>query len=219
VDGTDEAGTAAGAGGRTSGGPPGAVGRPAPAREAGPRIAADVFEARLRARALLERAEVDAEEIRAAARSEVAEWRRRACEEGRQEGLARAASEVARGAAERDRLLAACEGELVDAAVALAARVLGREVRPGEDAVRAARAAIADLRGTPRVTLRASRVDLPALLQAVGAPRRQAERLRILEDPELDPGEVVLEAGGARVDGRFGARLAELRRALPELLA
>ena len=42
-------------------------------------------------------------------------------------------------------------------------------------------------------------------------------RLRVLEDPTLAPGEVVVEADGAAVDGRFRAQLAELRRALEEL--
>ena len=40
--------------------------------------------------------------------------------------------------------------------------------------------------------------------------------IRFTADPDLAPGEVIVEADGAAVDGRFRSQLAELRRAVGE---
>jgi flagellar biosynthesis/type III secretory pathway protein FliH len=181
------------------------------------RIAAEVFEARLRARSILEEAEAAARRVREGAEQERSAWRVAAAEAGRQEGLGRAAADVARGAAERDRLLASCTGDVLDVAAAIAGRILGREVRPGVDAVHAAGCALSDLRGVRRATLRACPADVEEIRGAGGRLGAAVGRLRIVGDPALSPGEVVVEGDGAHVDGRFLARIAELRRALEEL--
>jgi flagellar biosynthesis/type III secretory pathway protein FliH len=201
VDGGDE--------GRTAGGRPGEPRR----------IAGEVFEARLRARAILEEAEAGARQILRAAEAERESWRVAAESAGREEGLARAAVELARGARERDRLLADCAGEVLDVAAAIAGRILAREVRPGIDAVGAAGVALAELRGARRVTLRVATGDLAAIRDATGRLGEAIGRLRVAEDATLRPGEVVLEGDGARIDGRFPARIAVLRGVLEELEA
>ncbi len=185
------------------------------------RIAAELWEGRQAARALLAEARAeaewirgDAERIRVGAGAEAEAARSAAVEAGREEGLAlglaRAAAEVLRGAAERDRILAGCTAELTGLAVEMAEHILRREVR-AEDGPAAAGRALAELRGIARVTLRASPVDLPALRCAIGEGL-----VRLVADPGLGPGEVVVEAGGASVDGRFRSQLAELRRAILE---
>ncbi len=183
------------------------------------RIAAEVWEARQVARAVLEEARREAERIRSGAAAEAEGARRGAAEAGREEGLAlglaRAAAEVLRGAAERERLLEACEGELVGLAVEMAERILRREVR-AEDGRAAAARALAELRGAPRVTLRASPADLEVLRGAGGPPLVGEGCVRLVADPGLQPGEVIAEAGGGSVDGRFRAQLSELRRAVEE---
>ncbi len=183
------------------------------------RIAGEVFDARVRARAILEEAQASARRILRAAEAERDSWRDAAEAAGREEGLARAAAELARGARERDRLIAACSGEVLDVAAAIAGRILAREVRPGADAVGAARIALAELRGSRRVDLRVSAEDLAAIRDAAGALGDAVGRLRVVEDASLAMGEVVLEGEGARVDGRFSARIALLRRALEEIEA
>lgn len=40
--------------------------------------------------------------------------------------------------------------------------------------------------------------------------------MRLTVDPDLAPGEVIVEADGAAVDGRFRSQLVELRRAIEE---
>jgi flagellar assembly protein FliH len=183
------------------------------------RIAAEVWEARQLARDLLEAARGEAERIRSRAADEVEAARRGAVEAGMEEGLAlglaRAAAEVLRGAAERTRLLEGCEAEVVGLAVEMAEGILRREVR-AEDGLAAAARALAEFRGAPWVTLRASPEDLE-LLQGVGGASVVGKGcVRLVADPGLQPGEVVAEAGGGSVDGRFRAQLSELRRAIEE---
>ena len=194
-------------------------GRPAvPQPGAGARrIAAQVFDAHLRARAILEAAAAEARRLREIAEGEVHSWRLAAAEAGRQEGLGRAAAEVARGAVARDRLLAGCTGEVLDVASAIAGRILSREVRPGADAVAAAGRALSEVRGCRRVTLRSCPEDAQAIRGSGGSLGEAVGRLRVVEDLALAPGEVMVEAEGALIDGRFRAQLAELRRALEEL--
>jgi flagellar biosynthesis/type III secretory pathway protein FliH len=181
------------------------------------RIAGEVFDARLRARAILDEAQASAHRILQGAEAERDSWRAAAEAAGREEGMARAAAELAKGARERDRLIAACSGEVLDVAAAIAGRILGREVQPGADAVGAAGIALAELRGARRVNLRVSTGDLAGIRDAAGALGEAVGRLRVVEDASLAAGEVVLEGEGARIDGRFPARIALLRRALEEM--
>jgi flagellar biosynthesis/type III secretory pathway protein FliH len=181
------------------------------------RIAAEVFAARLRARDVLEAAEAEARRIREDAEAEVRTCRDAALQAGREEGLGQAAAELVRGAAERDRMLAACTGDVLDVATAIAARILQREIQAGADAVAMAETALAELRGLARATLRASPADGPEVRAASSRLGSGFERLRVVLDPALAAGEVVVEtAEGCRVDGRFRTQLAELRRALAE---
>ena len=181
------------------------------------RIPAEVWEARRAARALLGEAEEQARLIRSEAAGEVAAARAAAVEAGRAEGLTRAAAVVVRAAGDRDRLLAGCAADLVGLAVEMTGRILAREVRPGVDALAAAERALAELRGRHRVVVRASHADVEALRSAGGGvPPSVTGPMRFTADPDLAPGEVIVEADGAAVDGRFRSQLAELRRAVGE---
>jgi flagellar biosynthesis/type III secretory pathway protein FliH len=181
------------------------------------RIAAEVFEASQRARLILLEASAEARRFREVAEAEVCSWRLAAVEAGRQEGLGLAAAQVLRAAVERDRLLAGCTGEILDLASAIAGHILLREVQPGTDAVLAAGRALSEVRGCRLATLRACPQDAEEIRGFAGRLGEMVGRLRIREDPALSPGEVMVEADGATVDGRFRAQLAELRRALEEL--
>jgi len=179
------------------------------------RIPAEAWTARSEARRILAEALEEAMRVRGEATREVEAARRAAEDAGRAEGLARAALLVARAAAERDRVLAGCAGELAGLAAAMATRILGREVRPGDDAVAAASRAIEEVRGSPRVTLRVSPGDAGAVRRAGGLLGLSAA-LRIREDASLAIGEVVVEADGATIDARFSAQLETLRRVAEE---
>ena len=185
-------------------------GPPPPAR----RIPAEVWEARQAVQALLTGAEEQARGIRADALGHADGVRAAAREAGFAEGLAGAAAAVVRAASERDRLLAGCTEELLGLAVEMAERILVREVQPGVDGVAAATRALALVRGSPRVVLRGSPDDAEALSGGGAWPALAGSRVRLVVDSGLRAGEVVVEADGAGVDGRFRAQLAELRRAI-----
>lgn len=179
------------------------------------RIPAEDWLAGREARRLVEEAVEEAGRIRDGAARELEAARRAAEEAGRAEGLARAALHLLRAAAERDRVLAGCAGELAGLAAAMASRILGREVQPGVDAVAAAARALEELRSARRVTVLVSPGDLGAVGGA-GSLRALVGVLRIREDASLGTGEVVVEAEGATVDGRFTAQLETLRRVAEE---
>jgi flagellar biosynthesis/type III secretory pathway protein FliH len=186
----------------------------------GRRIDALAFEAREGARAIRARAEEEAARLLAEAGREVALLRERAIAEGRQEGLARAAADLAAAAAARDRLLAAAPGDLLDAAASLAERILDREVSRDEAAVVAmAERALADVRGLRRVVLRAHPDDVPRLRAAGPALGAAAETgaVSLRGDPGLRRGGVVVETEGGDVDARLDVQVEALRRALAEL--
>jgi flagellar biosynthesis/type III secretory pathway protein FliH len=185
-------------------------GLPPPAR----RIPAEVWEARQAVQALLAEAEEQARRIRADALSHADGVRSSAREAGFAEGLADAAAAVVRAASERDRLLAGCTAELLELAVEMAERILVREVQRGVDGLAAAARALALVRGSPRVILRGSPDDAEALSDGGAWAGLAGSRVRLVVDPGLGAGEVVVEADGAGIDGRFRAQLAELRRAV-----
>lgn len=184
------------------------------------RIPSEVWDARQAARGLVSGAEEQARRIRVEAERDAEGTRTAAFEAGfaagRAEGLAGAAAEVVRGAAERERLLGGCTEELLGLAVDMAERILAREVRPGVDGVAAASRALALVRDRPRVALRASLEDAAAIREGGLLPGPGAGRIRVVADPGLGAGEVIVEADGATVDGRFRTQLAELRRAVAQ---
>jgi flagellar biosynthesis/type III secretory pathway protein FliH len=174
------------------------------------------FDAAARARALVAEAEAEARRIRGEAADEAARARAQGLEEGWQAGRARAAAELVRAAEARDRLLAAARGDLLDAAAALAERVLGREVdRDGDAVVALAERALAEVRGFRRVTLRAHPADAGRLRAMAG--RKAAPAVAVREDPAVRAGGVVVETEAGELDGRIEAQVEALRRALDAL--
>ena len=178
--------------------------------------------------AVLAAARAQGEEIVAAAGAEAASLRARAREEaglaleaarvaGKAEGLGQAAAALALAARARDEAIGSLEGTVVDAAVAIARRLVGRELAGSrQETLELARGALRAAAGLGDVVLRVAPSDLAALRGAGDALGALAGKgtLSLAEDPTLGPGEVIVEARGGRVDGRIEARLDALRRAL-----
>lgn len=188
--------------------------------DGGARIDAEAFEARERARALVAEAEDQARRIREAAEADRGRVRAEAEEEGRREGLARAAAALAGAAAVRDRRLARAEREVAAIALDVARTVLGRELTQDPAAVAdlAARA-LAVARDRREVTLRVNPADAEAIRAAAGrlaAVLARAPGLALREDPGLARGDAVVETEAGRVDARVETQLAALARALEE---
>jgi flagellar biosynthesis/type III secretory pathway protein FliH len=184
----------------------------------GARIEAQAFDARARAEALVAAAEEEARRIREAAEADRLRLRAEAEEEGRREGLARAAAALATAAAARDRRLALAEREVAAVAVDVARTIIGRELAqdPGAVAELAARALLA-ARDRREVVLRVNPADAEAIREAAGrlaAVLSRAPGLAVREDPGLARGDAIVETEAGRVDARVETQLAALARAL-----
>jgi flagellar biosynthesis/type III secretory pathway protein FliH len=185
------------------------------------RIPAAVHDADLRARERLCRAEEDARRIREAADAERRRVLDEAAEEGYLAGQARAAAALVAAEEERRRRLAALEREVVSLVLALAAKVLGRELaeRPGAVADLAHRA-LAEVRERREVVLRVNPSDLPAIRAEQGrlSAVLARARLAVREDAGIAPGAAVVDTEGGVIDASIAVQLAHLGRALEEAL-
>ncbi len=188
----------------------------------GRRIEAAVWDADLRVREALAGAEAEARRVVAEAEAARERIVAEATEAGRWEGQARAAAALARAALERDRILAAAEREVAALALAVARKVLGRELRLEREAViDLAATALAEARTRRKVVLRVSPADAPAIHASEGRLGALLARahLQIREDASLAPGDAVVDTEAGRIDARVETQLASLGRAIEEALA
>lgn len=162
------------------------------------------------------RAEAEAEAAQRIAAAEAraaqaeAEARRR-CDEHQkscEERLGRAAGALERALANlavlESQVVEAAEGEIAHLALAIAAKVLAREVQTDPAWMRGILAeALRELPDRRRVTLRCSPTDAEAIRQRLTAAAAAApgtEQLQVEADPALAPGSLILSAGGTRLD-------------------
>jgi type III secretion protein L len=192
------------------------------------RISAAEWQAGERAEAIVADARAEAAALRRDGERESARAREVAAGEGRAEGLAQAAAVLLRAEARRDALLAGAEAEVVELALEVARRLLGRSLALEPAEVRsAAAAALQAARGRRRATLRlhpaaaaALRSEAGPLASLAGLAAQPGQPgqpvLELVPDPALDPGDVVVETEAGVVDGRLSVRLEAMRRALLE---
>jgi flagellar biosynthesis/type III secretory pathway protein FliH len=191
---------------------------PLPAR----RIDAEVYEADRRVREMVAAAEAEAQRILGEARAASARVHADAAAAGYAEGRASAAGVLARAAAERERLLQEAEREVVAIALAVARKLLLRELAASPEAVvELARAALAEARERRQVVLRVSPADAAAIRAAEGGLAAALVRatLDVREDLAVEPGGAVVETEAGRVDARIESQLAVVARAVEEALA
>jgi flagellar biosynthesis/type III secretory pathway protein FliH len=185
------------------------------------RIDAEVYEADRRVQEMVAAAEAEARRLVAEARAESARIQAEAAARGEADGRARAAAALARGAAGRDGLLRDAEREVVQIALAVARKLLGRELSTSAAAVvQMARAALAEARERREVVLRVSPADGAAVRAAEGTLAATLVRapLVIREDPAVPPGGAVVETERGRVDASVETQLAAVARAVEEAL-
>lgn len=186
------------------------------------RIVAAVHDADRRVREMIDAAEERARRIRSEAEAARDAIRAQAVEEGRREGLARAAGALAAAGAARDRLLAASEQEVVTLALRVARRILRLELADREGAVaELAARAVAEARERREVVLRVNPADGPAVRASEGALGATLVRARLVvrEDPAVAPGAVVVDTEAGRIDAGIEAQLEHLGRVLGEELS
>jgi flagellar biosynthesis/type III secretory pathway protein FliH len=184
------------------------------------RVAAEVYDAAQRARAILSAAEAEAERIRQAAAADGGCIRAKAAEAGREEGLCAASAALVRAAMERDRILASAERDLLRLALAVAGKILRRELARDEEAVvEMASRALAEVRQHREVALRVHPADAEALRRSerrlLGVLSR-ARAIDIREDPGVGRGGILVETEAGVIDARLESQLEAIRCALEE---
>lgn len=169
------------------------------------------------ARALLARARAEAERLRREA------WEQ-GYAAGLEAGLAEAGRRLRRALggvrslllqvlAERVREDESLEAALIELARALAERIVGEDLAHNPEHLAAMVRRAAEAAGlTEPVEVRVHPRDVAAFVAAVGTGDRFLSRVRVVEDPGLDPGDAVLISPRGRVDLR-------IRRQLERLLA
>lgn len=170
---------------------------------------------RLAARA--HRALTDGEALLRAARAEATALREAARQEGLARGLAQAAAVLQEAESLRREAARAARADVARLAVAAAGKLLGRELRAAPQALaELVEQALAEAAGArrarvlvgpqPEEALEAARARLSA---------RAADLAWVLEvDPELAPGDCVIETDLGRIDARLETQLAALLDAL-----
>jgi len=104
---------------------------------------------------------------------------------------------------------------LLEAALALAAAVLDRELQGLDDtALLALRRTVSPLPGDAPVRVRVSPADHAELVRHLTGASFEGRELDLVVDASLRPGEAVAEADGAVVDGRIASALDRARAAL-----
>jgi flagellar assembly protein FliH len=150
---------------------------------------------------------------------------RHGLEEGRRQAsaileveFARLARAIEETAGIKARLRAEAERELVELALAIARRILRRELHVDSEAVLGlAKAALekASLREVAEVRLHpALAAPVRAHLERIGAPQSIAVR----EDPSLEPGALLVETVRGTIDASLETQLDEISRGLADAL-
>jgi len=134
------------------------------------------------------------------------------------QALARVAEAIGRLQQERQKVHREAERDLVRLAVAIARKILRREILVDPDAiVGIAKAALEKVELRELVRVRVHPADVAALegwLRRVGVP----ERVELLGDPSLERGAVLVETTRGELDASVETQLQEIERGLVDLV-
>ncbi|MDD9934153.1 MAG: FliH/SctL family protein [Myxococcales bacterium] len=180
----------------------------------GPRLLkAEVVNATVEARAILERARTEARALREQARLD-------GHVQGREEAKAELAAELTAHAHACAQALDALEPQAIEVALQAARRLVGDALEGDDGAVRDLVAdLLARLRRARRVTIRIHPDDEDAARQALALDAQREGQTRALtleSDPTLERGDCVLESDMGTIDARIETRIAALARALEQ---
>ena len=177
-----------------------------------------LLDAREAAAALLARAQLEADALRAEAVSVREAARREGFETGRADGEAEAAVALAAARTEAARLVAAAGPTAIALAAKMAEKIVGRAVAlaPETMAEIAGEALAACRPGAGAVRVRIHPDDLPAVetRRAALEARAPAVALELVADETVGRHGCVIETPQGRVDARLETQLAALERAL-----
>lgn len=186
----------------------------------GPIIPGELIQAREEARNIIQKARDEAEIIRKRAErvlieavEEKKQEKLRGFEEGRQEGLSELTERIVQAEAERERILASQESELIQMVMEIAQKIVSRELEKGAifDMVReAVDKAVGDrvvVKVHPTDKKRLEEKDLRSFVDS-------ARVLKIQEDATITPGGCLVETELGTVDARLETQWFAIRKAL-----
>lgn len=165
----------------------------------------------------LEDAEAEAEQLVADATARAAQIRQDAYEEGLARGVSELVDELARARAAYDEMLDDARDDMLELAVGIARRIIGRELDLSPETRVQMIAQSLDLVADRRqITVFVSPDELPTieahreLLEA----RVEAQRIKFEPDPDVTAGGCVIQTEAGRVDARLDVQLQTLLRGL-----
>jgi flagellar biosynthesis/type III secretory pathway protein FliH len=175
--------------------------------------------AKSEAQQLLAKAQTDADEMKTKAQAEgtaqgIETGREQAAQDAR-EAIATLRDLVESARVERRTIVDGAEPEVVKLALAIAERILHREIEAQPDVVVGmVRVGLSRLSGRESVTLRVNPGDLATMREHREAllNGNDVEGLRIVEDQRVDRGGVVIETESGTIDAKIGTQLREARR-------
>lgn len=178
-----------------------------------------------------DRAAAEAESVLQAARAEAELIRRRAAEQGYEDGVRQAEAECTDRIAEleslkncileeRERFFAHVEPQVVKLSVEIAEKILRHETSTNHEVVLdMARATLRQLRDKEAVKLRVNPADREVVASNRDALRESVDGIKsieLVEDRRVDRGGCVAESAGGGIDARISSQLSEVTRVLQE---
>jgi len=121
-----------------------------------------------------------------------------------------------------ERLAVAAADDAVEIACFLARRILEAEVKTDVEVLRGlVRSAVARLGEVHKVTIHLAPADVESVRGHAGEPPLGGlgiAKVDIVADTNLTPGDCLVESDAAKVDGRLGTRIEELRRVIATVM-
>jgi len=191
--------------------------------------------ARVEARHIIASAEEEASRIREQAVIEAEAARKKALEEGYQEGLTKASREMqelkAKTASEcenmlkeaertKEAIILSAEGEIVELALAIARKIIDKEIRENSDIIiKLVRKTLSSVGNAGSVKIRVSPHDFETVLEnreLLAGAGQVIDDLEIHLDSRMTPGGFVVESDLGVIDARMETRMNKVEEALRE---
>ena len=194
---------------------PAAPGAPPPRRSV---VSGEDFEAKQTANKIIEEAKKQADEIRAQAERDREEVFRKAVEDARAEVAPKLAEELLRAKMQAGELMQGMEGEIVELALKISAKIIGRDLERDPmvvaeiaataiETARAAKAMILRVNPKDGATLRAQKSKL---MELIG----RTVEVSIRDDADIETGGCVIQTEFGTIDGQIKTQYDMLKNVL-----
>jgi type III secretion protein L len=190
---------------------------PGPAKRPGV-VSADDYEARTTAKQIVADAQKERERILAEANEEKAKIYEKAAADAKADVMAQASEDLARAKMQAGQMLKNMEGEILDLALKIAAKIIGRDLeRDPEVVMEIAATAIEHARAAKAMVLRVNPADgatlrhaRPKLMELIG----RTVELSIRDDVDVERGGCIIQTEFGTIDGQIRTQFQMLENVL-----